>query len=129
VRGALPSAEAQVVALTAALSARYPRLRCEWAGGRLVRLVLGRAGVAIAVDLVVLAPVDALAAELGAHLAVLTGRPIGPTRGRRAVGGGDRRRERRLVPRPASQRPGREGGHLAPETIDSNVLGGTACPT
>src|SRR5205823_10655054 len=30
VRGALPSAEAQVAALTAALAPRYRRLRCEW---------------------------------------------------------------------------------------------------
>jgi hypothetical protein len=72
-------------------------LRCEWEGQRTVRLEV-RAGrrtvaVAVALELVVLAPPDALAAELESHLAAALGQRWAPNRPLRLA-------RRRLYPLP-----------------------------
>jgi hypothetical protein len=80
VRAALPSAEAQVAALAAALASRWRRLRCRWDDRAVwLEVPVGKraVGVAVRLDLVVLAPTDALAAELDSHLVALRARPRG----------------------------------------------------
>jgi len=86
VTASLPSVEAQVAALSAALSVRHRGLRCAWEGRRSLRLSVGVGGraraVEVALDLVVLAPADALAAELERYLVAARGRRSVQGRGR-----------------------------------------------